>query len=78
MARTLGNPLSVIAMLAIAGLASQASAGGCYHGSRCGGCYHSACGPAYQTVEKTVYVPHMVTEKRIINVTQYRKRAGSP
>ena len=49
-------------------LASDAWAGGGY---AYGGGYAAGCGPQYQTVQKTIYVPQMVPETRMVNVTEY-------
>ena len=75
-------PIAVFA--AVSALASPAEASW-FHGSRNSGCCSSCCGcgssccemPAcggctYQTVQKTIMVPTMVTEMQTVNCMEYR------
>ncbi|MEO8495690.1 MAG: hypothetical protein ABI614_11510 [Planctomycetota bacterium] len=53
---------SILAAMLVFAVADRADAG-----CRCGACV-SSC-PSYQTVERTIYVPQMVPETRVVNQT---------
>jgi hypothetical protein len=74
----------LLAPLLVLALGSPAAASW-FHGSRSSGCCSSGCscgagccqmapvgGCTYQTVQKTIMVPTMVTEMRSVNCTEYR------